>query len=633
MLPITQVPYPSFFDLDGSPLDEGSVYYGVINTNPVTNPLPIFWDVDGLEPAPQPVRTINGFPYRSGTPSNVYADDPYSISVYDKKGRLIYTHPDSSEYNQLPAFMDDIASLTNSAKGAAMVGYLPPWLGAVGQTVSERLQQRVSIKEFGVKTTNTGAQNSTAIAVALAYASAQGGLTLHFPRGTFDFDSTIDISGIDSLRIVGDGMDATILRITNATVDFIASHGTSSYQAIENLTLTSSVTRTGGSMFTAGSGGGLWKRALMHRVRITQHINGVVLNGFEICTLSEVYIVDPSGAGTAIVCGEPSAFNRGAGLNLIDLFLRGNNDVTQNAPTGLIGILIYDIEAVFGFNFDAGQFVNQVMAVTPTFAARNCYFVQCFFDGTKMGDNVLFDGAGVKERFQFTGTWFNGAGALTGGNVDAAGVNFGGVGAYSDVKFDACRFISTQGPAVIATSPTFDAEFGTCTFNNCASASVTFPYTVYIAPVSAQTNWAKFTGAKFISSANADFDFFCGTNSRNTSINSTDTQKGLTYELGATFGNCAGNFDGTSDAIASADPLLVSPLKNFYNVTGGTAIGTIPRTYTGHSLVLVTDASLTFSDSASLHLAGNFVTANGSVLTIICEPAGGGWREQARTNT
>lgn len=89
MLP-TRAPYPYFTDLEGDPLDDGSIYYGVANANPVTVPLPIFWDEEGLQPAAQPVKTRNGLPVRSGTPANVYTGLPYSISVYDRLGRLVY---------------------------------------------------------------------------------------------------------------------------------------------------------------------------------------------------------------------------------------------------------------------------------------------------------------------------------------------------------------------------------------------------------------------------------------------------------------------------------------------------------------------------------------------------------------
>lgn len=92
---LTRAPYPYYTGLDGDPLDDGSIYYGEINANPVTMPQPIFWDEEGLQPANQPIKTRNGLPVRAGTPANVYAGSAYSVSVYDRLGRLVYYSPSS----------------------------------------------------------------------------------------------------------------------------------------------------------------------------------------------------------------------------------------------------------------------------------------------------------------------------------------------------------------------------------------------------------------------------------------------------------------------------------------------------------------------------------------------------------
>jgi len=86
---VTNAPYQQFFDTDGSPLDEGYVYFGVANQNPETAPVPIYWDEAGTLAATQPVRTLNGFIMRNGTPANVFAPDDCSITVKSKLGVLI----------------------------------------------------------------------------------------------------------------------------------------------------------------------------------------------------------------------------------------------------------------------------------------------------------------------------------------------------------------------------------------------------------------------------------------------------------------------------------------------------------------------------------------------------------------
>lgn len=121
MLPII-APLPIYLDLDGDALDDGSVYYGVANANPVTSPVPVFWDLAGTQPAAQPIKVLSGYPVHFGTPANLYTNSFYSISVYNKKGRLVLYIPDSSQYDRLPSFITDLSSTSDLSKGVSLVG-------------------------------------------------------------------------------------------------------------------------------------------------------------------------------------------------------------------------------------------------------------------------------------------------------------------------------------------------------------------------------------------------------------------------------------------------------------------------------------------------------------------------------
>jgi len=90
MLPV-ESPYKTFADEDGKPLDNGYIYVGQPNQNPVTRPATVYWDAEGKIPAAQPLRTLNGFIVRAGTPANVYINGEYSILVQDKKHRLVFS--------------------------------------------------------------------------------------------------------------------------------------------------------------------------------------------------------------------------------------------------------------------------------------------------------------------------------------------------------------------------------------------------------------------------------------------------------------------------------------------------------------------------------------------------------------
>ena len=86
-----QPPYPAFAGADGLPLENGYIWIGVVNLNPVVNPIAVYWDAALTIPAALPIRTLNGYPVYQGTPSRFYAGSDYSIQVLDSKGSLVYT--------------------------------------------------------------------------------------------------------------------------------------------------------------------------------------------------------------------------------------------------------------------------------------------------------------------------------------------------------------------------------------------------------------------------------------------------------------------------------------------------------------------------------------------------------------
>lgn len=247
----TLVPYLTFTDLDGEPLDQGSVYYGVVNANPVTSPIAVFWDAAGTQPVAQPVKTSAGYPMRFGTPANVYAATAYSISVYDKKGRLVYTHPDSSQYNGLPTFVADLANNTDYTKGSSLVGYKLNATGSVGRTVNSRLSDRISVKDFGA--VGDGVANDTvALQNAINAGQARGAEVL-IERGTY-LHTGLTISSSVSLK--GEGADLTVLLMNNATnnhitVDTVLMVQISGIQFRQNV-----VASAGAAIFLDSSAGG-----------------------------------------------------------------------------------------------------------------------------------------------------------------------------------------------------------------------------------------------------------------------------------------------------------------------------------------------------------------------------------------
>lgn len=84
-------PYPSFFEANGTALEDGYIWIGEVNKDPQNFPYTVYWDAALTLPAAQPIRTINGYASYNGSPGTLYAANVYSIRVQNKKGTTVYT--------------------------------------------------------------------------------------------------------------------------------------------------------------------------------------------------------------------------------------------------------------------------------------------------------------------------------------------------------------------------------------------------------------------------------------------------------------------------------------------------------------------------------------------------------------
>ena len=196
------VPFPVFQDRDGQPLENGYIWLGVPNLNPQTNPIIAYYDDALTIVAPQPLRTLNGYISRAGTPAQVYVDGVnFSILVQDSKGSMVYNFPEG----------------TGISTDACGVTYNPPFAGAVAYPVCEKLEQTVSIKDFGA--VGDGVFDDTvAIQAALTYANSTGS-SVYCPAGTYKISDQITVGGANPVIVFGDG-DGTKILQTGAAYAF-----------------------------------------------------------------------------------------------------------------------------------------------------------------------------------------------------------------------------------------------------------------------------------------------------------------------------------------------------------------------------------------------------------------------------
>lgn len=187
-----------FTGTDGAPLDSGYLYIGTAGLNPETNPIQVYFDSALTIPAAQPIRTLAGYPVRSGTPTQLYVDAvDYSLAVKDKNGALLYTALTAAD--KIPAAgiaADDgaggalwttVQGFINkiiSSAGAAVVGFIQAGAGAIARTVQSKCREVVSVTDFGADV--TGVADSTA-----AFTAAMVAGTPFVPAGTYKITGTV----------------------------------------------------------------------------------------------------------------------------------------------------------------------------------------------------------------------------------------------------------------------------------------------------------------------------------------------------------------------------------------------------------------------------------------------------------
>lgn len=192
-----QPPYPAFAGADGLPLENGYIWIGTANLNPITNPISVYWDAALTVAAVQPIRTLAGYPANSGTPARLYVNSDYSIQVQNKNGSVVYSAPAATErYNEVVL----------SSINAIDVNYDPSGTGAVPTNVQSKLREVVSAFDFMTSAEIADVQARTAsinVAPAINAALATG-RSVHLPSGKYLVNSSLQITN-DGQHLYGDG--------------------------------------------------------------------------------------------------------------------------------------------------------------------------------------------------------------------------------------------------------------------------------------------------------------------------------------------------------------------------------------------------------------------------------------------
>ena len=267
-------PYPIFTDKSGDPLDNGYLYFGVVDKNPETDPIQVYYDSNLTQLAAQPLRTSNGYVMRNGAPALIYANGQFSVTVRDKNKDLVIYSPvgygidpgaisgvvvvqdhvgdgvttvfgigasPASEnatnvyidgvYQSKSTYITNLSTLTFSeapplysaieivsnqtgiigntgGTTAQQVIYNEGSPGAVSRTVKSRLQDFVSVKDFGA--VGDGVTDDT----AAIQSAMDNSFRIYFPKGTYIVSSTLSADKT-GFKVFGESEDVVTIQASS----------------------------------------------------------------------------------------------------------------------------------------------------------------------------------------------------------------------------------------------------------------------------------------------------------------------------------------------------------------------------------------------------------------------------------
>ena len=407
-----QVPYPVFYDRDGQPLNDGNIYIGVANLDPVTNPLQVYYDEALTITASQPLKTSGGYVYRNGTPTQLYVNaNDFSITVNDSKNLLVYNFPEAG-----------------IGVGAASIEYDPPFTGAVtsGYTVSDKLSQTISVKDFGA--VGDGSTDDT----AAIQAALNAGRAVYFPAtpNGYRISGTLTIAQPNKV-VYGDSRFASYLNLASQNFNIF------NVTAVGNV----QIRDIGAINFGAATSGFFVNGAVPYSLEVIDCYTNNVHSGVLLGTAGSV----TSGAKSAVI---GCAFVDIATISGTGILMRGNGEIRDviNCQIGRLGSTVVGNNAANGVIIEGGVAIN--LSNLQITGAGNPLLIQPGVDNvshvvmngvwcdSSSGNGMFLDGnSGVITDVRMEACWFSSNG-LNGIRIR---------GSARDIKIDGNNQIHSNG--------------------------------------------------------------------------------------------------------------------------------------------------------------------------------------------
>jgi hypothetical protein len=191
----TSRPVGQFNDINGKPLEDGRVWFGQPNLDPIANPITVYWDAAGTQPVTQPVQTIGGYPVNGTTRANVFVNSDYSVLVRNRNGFDVFS-----------------AAVMPLDDSSANQYFLQAGAGAVVRTAQAKMRDVVSVKDFGA--VGDGVTDDVGAVVAALTESS----VIVFPQTdsgyAFKSNATVTLTQDTTIDFAGQAVLSTASRLT-----------------------------------------------------------------------------------------------------------------------------------------------------------------------------------------------------------------------------------------------------------------------------------------------------------------------------------------------------------------------------------------------------------------------------------
>jgi hypothetical protein len=473
-------PYPIFTDLDGTPLDDGYLYIGEINQDPEQNPIQVFWDSNLTIPATQPIRTSNGYAYRNGTPALLYTAGEFSITIRNKREEFVLYSPvgygfdpaavsasvvkndfvgDGVEvdftlsaapstilatnvfingvyqekdsyglsgnvitFSIAPPLNSSIEVMTNetgviNSGNATAISYTASFPGATAQTVQTKLEQYVSVKDFGA--VGDGVEDdTTAIQDAL-----DTGKAVYAPTGTYAISATLRLTA-DGQIFFGDGTGnasepaRTTLKWIGASSGKMFSISDGATENWQNCTVRdmffdgNSLANIAVEAYASAVSGGAWRNRFINLT--ISDLAGANSTGFNLGSgTAPDFAHDAEITGCFVIGAARGAYGAGAIYRFANTTFSGCDDAVvalAGSAWAFVGC-VFSQSGGFDFtgtniqvaNFDGCWFEDSVSGIYQAATAHCANFSGCFLQTNASNTTQLMDMGNAAGNFSLKG--------------------------------------------------------------------------------------------------------------------------------------------------------------------------------------------------------------------------------------